>query len=140
LVIASEDIGLAYPNAITIVKSCVDAAMQLGLPEGKIPLAQATLVLATAPKSNSAIKAIDAALSDIETMDVGDIPLHLKDAHYKGASKLGRGLEYKYPHNYTNNYVRQEYLPHSLRNKVYYVAGENKMEERIKAYMNKIKE
>lgn len=139
LVIASEDIGLAYPNAIIIVKSCVDAAMQLGFPEARIPLAQATLTLATSPKSNSAITAIDAALNDIRSKDIGDIPLHLKDSHYKGASKLGRGITYKYPHIYENNYVKQQYLPDILRDQVYYSPGENKFEKRIEIYMDKLK-
>jgi putative ATPase len=134
LVIASEDIGLAYPTAVTIVKSCVDAALQLGLPEARIPLAQAVLVLATAPKSNSVITAIDAALRDVETKNIGDIPPHLKDAHYGGAAKLGRGINYKYPHNYENNYVEQQYLPDSLINAVYYVPGKNKMEDQIAQY------
>ncbi|MBQ2881253.1 MAG: replication-associated recombination protein A, partial [Clostridia bacterium] len=105
LVIASEDIGLAYPQAISIVKSCVDAAMQLGLPEARIPLAQAVILLATAPKSNSVICAIDAAIEKIRTEEVGDIPDHLKDSHYSGAAKMGRGIEYKYPHSYENNYI-----------------------------------
>ncbi len=94
LVISAEDIGLAYPQAISVVKACVDSAMQLGFPEARIPLAEAVILLATAPKSNSAITAIDSALSDIEGMDTGDIPEHLKDSHYGGAKKLGHGTEY----------------------------------------------
>ncbi len=105
LVIACEDIGLAYPQAVSIVKSCTDSALMVGLPEARIILAQATLLLATAPKSNSIISAIDHALSDIETKDIGDIPDYLKDSHYMGASKLNHGESYKYPHNYKNNYV-----------------------------------
>ncbi|SHH07262.1 replication-associated recombination protein A [Tepidibacter thalassicus] len=139
LVIACEDIGMAYPNAITIVKSCVDSAMQLGFPEARIPLSQATLVLATAPKSNSAYKAIDLALEDLESKDVGDIPIYLKDSHYSGADKLGRGIEYKYPHNYKNNYIKQQYLPDNIKNSVYYIPGENKMEEKVKTYLKYIK-
>ncbi|WHH59582.1 replication-associated recombination protein A [Petroclostridium sp. X23] len=139
LVIASEDIGLAYPNAITIVKSCVDAAMQLGFPEARIPLAQAVILLATAPKSNAAIVAIDLAISDINNRDIGDIPLHLKDAHYSGAVKMGRGLEYKYPHSFKNNYVEQQYLPDNLRDAVYYTPGKNKMEDQISQYQHMIK-
>ena len=139
MVIAAEDIGLAYPSAISIVKSCVDSALQLGMPEARIPLAEAVLVLATAPKSNSAICAIDAALSDIENGVSGDIPLHLKDAHYKGAKALGRGIEYQYPHSFPNNYVKQQYLPDSIKNKKYYNAGNNKNEQTIKAYWDKVK-
>jgi len=139
LVIAAEDIGLAYPQAITIVKSCVDAALQLGMPEARIPLSEATLVLATAPKTNSAICAIDAAMADIENGNAGDIPLHLKDAHYKGASALGRGIEYQYPHSFPNNYVKQQYLPDSLRGRKYYNPGANKNEQTIKNYWDQVK-
>lgn len=140
LVIAAEDIGLAYPNAISIVKSCVDAAMQLGLPEGRIPLAEATILLATSPKSNSVIKAIDKALIEIDTKDVGDIPLHLKDAHYSGAKNLGRGIEYKYPHNYKNNFIKQQYLPDNIKSSKYYEFGENKLEQASFEYWNKIRQ
>jgi len=140
LVIASEDVGMAYPNAITIVKSCVDSAMQLGLPEGRIPLAQAVIVLATAPKSNSAIVAIDKALQDIKSKDVGEIPNNLKDSHYSGAEKLGRGIGYKYPHNYKNHFVKQQYLPNNIKDSVYYVPGENKIEEKILQYMKYIRD
>ena len=139
MVIAAEDIGLAYPQAITIVKSCVDAALQLGLPEARIPLSEAALVLATAPKSNSAICAIDAAMADVEIGNTGDIPLHLKDAHYKGASSLGRGADYKYPHGYPNNYVSQQYLPDNIKNKKYYNPGANKNEQTIKNYWEQVK-
>ncbi|PAB60787.1 replication-associated recombination protein A [Anaeromicrobium sediminis] len=139
LVIASEDIGLAYPNGITIVNNCVEAAMKLGFPEARIPLAQAVILLASAPKSNSAMNAINKALRDIDTMDIGDVPLHLKDAHYKGASKLGRGVEYKYPHDYPCNYVKQEYLPEKLKNSIYYEPSNNKMENRFKEHLGNIK-
>ena len=139
LVISSEDIGLAYPNAITIVKACCDSALQLGLPEARIPLAQAVLILATAPKSNSAICAIDAAISDIKTKDVGDIPCHLKDGHYEGAKKLGRAVEYKYPHNYKNNYIEQQYLPDNIKDTIYYSSGNNKSENSASEYWKAIK-
>ncbi|RXD25443.1 AAA family ATPase, partial [Acinetobacter baumannii] len=109
LVIASEDIGLAYPQAISLVKSCTDAALQLGFPEARIPLAQATILLANSPKSNSAYLAINEALKDIDSGNVGQIPLHLRDAHYKAAKELNRGVEYKYPHDYPKNYVYQQY-------------------------------
>ncbi len=139
LVIASEDIGLAYPQAASIVKSCVDSALQLGFPEARIPLAEAVILLATAPKSNSAAEAIDAALADIESIDVGEIPSHLRDAHYGGAAKLGRGLEYKYPHLYKNNYIPQQYLPDNIKDKVYYHYGTNKQERSAKEYWDIIK-
>ena len=139
LVIASEDIGLAYPQAISIVKSCVDAAMQLGLPEARIPLAQAVILLATAPKSNSVICAIDAAIEKIRTEEVGDIPDHLKDSHYSGAAKMGRGIEYKYPHSYENNYIPQQYLPNKIKKDIYYNYGNNKNEQAAKAYWDRIK-
>ncbi|AWZ48766.1 replication-associated recombination protein A [Hathewaya limosa] len=138
LVIASEDIGLAYPNAITMVKTCVDSAMQLGFPEARIPLAQATLLLATSPKSNSAYMAISKAINDLETKNIGEIPNYLKDAHYEGAKALERGKTYKYPHDYKNNYIKQQYLPETLKNEKYYIPGENKMENAIKSYLNKI--
>ena len=139
LVIAAEDVGLAYPQAISIVKSCVDAAFQLGFPEVRIPLAEATLLLATAPKSNSAITAIDSAMSDLSAGNTGDIPPHLKDSHYSGASKMGRGLTYKYPHSFPNHYVAQQYLPDEIKDKKYYEPGDNKFEQAIKVYFDKIK-
>lgn len=139
LVMASEDIGLAYPQAVTIVKSCVDSAMQLGLPEARIPLAQAVILLATAPKSNSAVCAIDAAMEDIKNLDTGDIPSHLKDAHYSGSQSLGRGISYKYPHSYPNHYVKQQYLPDNIKDRKYYDFGDNKTELLAKEYWNKIK-
>lgn len=140
LVIAAEDVGLAYPQAIQVVKACVDAAFQLGFPEARIPLAEATVLLATAPKSNSAICAIDAALSDLEKGKTGDIPSHLKDAHYGGAAKMGRGIEYKYPHSYPNHYVKQQYLPDEIKDRCYYEPGDNKFEQAIAEYMKKIKD
>ena len=139
LVIASEDIGLAYPNAITIIKNCVDSALHLGFPEARIPLAQAVILLATSPKSNSVIKAIDSAMDDLEKFSVGDIPLHLKDAHYLGAQNLDRGIDYKYPHNYENNYVVQQYLPDAIKSRVYYQSQKNKFETSIKNYWKDIK-
>ena len=139
LVIASEDIGLAYPQCAAIVKACVDSAFQLGLPEARIPLAEAIILMATAPKSNSAINGIDAAIADIRAGRAGDIPAHLKDAHYGGAKKLGRGLTYQYPHMYPNHWVQQEYLPEELRGAQYYEYGPNKTEQAAKMYWNKVK-
>lgn len=139
LVIAAEDIGLAYPQAISIVKSCTDVAMQLGFPEARIPLAQAVILLANSPKSNSAISAIDAALSDLKMGNVGEIPKHLKDAHYNGAKNLGHGSEYKFPHDYPNHYVKQQYLPTRLKDKKYYKPVLNKIEQGFVSYQNFIK-
>ena len=139
LVMASEDIGLAYPQAVNIVKACIDSAFQLGLPEARIPLAEAVILLATAPKSNSAIRAIDAALADVRQGKTGDIPEHLKDCHYEGAKKLGRGLTYKFPHDYKYHWVNQQYLPDELVGAKYYEYGENKNEQAAFNYWQKIK-
>lgn len=139
LVISAEDIGLAYPQAISIVKSCVDSALQLGFPEARIPLAEAVILLATAPKSNSAICAVDAALHDIETVDTGDIPAHLKDSHYSGSKKLGHGNDYKYPHSFPNHYTEQQYLPDNIKDAQYYEFGDNKTEQSAKIYWDNIK-
>ncbi len=139
LVIASEDIGLAYPNAIVIVKACTDAAREVGFPEASLNLAQAVLVLATAPKSNSAATAIGEALADIESGKTGEMPAHLKDAHYAGSAKLGNGVGYVYPHNYPNHYAPQQYLPDALKDRVYYHPGDNKTEQAGEAYWKKIK-
>lgn len=139
LCVASEDVGLAVPQAITITEACVSAALQLGFPEARIPLAQATIYLAQCPKSNSAVMAIENALSDLDNIEVGDIPLHLKDAHYAGAKDLGRGVDYKYPHNYPNHYIKQQYLPDAIKDKKYYIPGENKNEKSFEHYWDSIK-
>lgn len=133
LVCASEDIGLAYPMAVVVVKTCIDAAMQLGLPEARIPLAEAVILLCTSPKSNSANVAIDAALADVRKGKYGDVPPHLKDGHYGGANKLGRAIGYKYPHDF-GGWVEQQYLPDELRDRVYYHFGQNKTEQAALAY------
>jgi putative ATPase len=130
---------MAYPQAITIVKACVDAANQLGLPEARIPLAEAVCVLATAPKSNSAIRGIDGALSDLRNGKGGEIPAHLRDSHYTGAAKLGRGLTYQYPHDFPNHWTPQQYLPQELAGRRYYEYGDNKTEQAAKAYWDRIK-
>lgn len=138
-VIASEDVGLAYPQAAMIVKSLVDSARELGFPEARIPLAEATILLATSPKSNKAYLAINSALEDLENMKIDDIPNHLKDAHYSGAEKLKRGVDYKYPHNYENSYITQQYLPNNIKDKKYYIPGNNKFEKGIESYWSNIK-
>lgn len=139
LVMAAEDVGLAYPNAVVVTKACVDAALQLGFPEARIPLAEAVILLATAPKSNSVICAVDAALEDVRGGLAGDIPSHLKDAHYGGAERLGHGQGYKYPHNYENNYVKQQYLPDGIKQRSYYIPGKNKLEMQTERYWREIK-
>ena len=135
----SEDVGLAYPQAAFIVKACCDSALQLGMPEARLPLTQAALLIATAPKSNSVVCSIDDALADVHEGNYGDIPAHLKDSHYSGSEKLGHGLTYKYPHNFTNNFTPQQYLPDELKDKTYYMPGQNKQEQQIKEYWAKIK-
>ena len=128
LVCAAEDVGLAWPQIVPIVKSCVDSAMQLGLPETRIPLANAVILVATAPKSNSAICAIDAALDDVRRGKSGDIPANLRDGHYSGAQKMGHAIGYKYPHSY-GGWVEQQYLPDVIKDAVYYEFGNNKSEQ-----------
>ncbi|MBR4021757.1 MAG: replication-associated recombination protein A [Ruminococcus sp.] len=140
LVISAEDVGLAYPQAISIVKSCVDSALQLGLPEARIPLAEAIILLATAPKSNSAEAAIDAALADLKSCDALDFPRHLQNKHTDGEGAAIRGQHYLYPHDYKNHYVRQQYLPDALKDCVYYNFGQNKQEQSAYMYRKKILE
>lgn len=137
LCVASEDVGLAYPQAITITKACVDSALQLGFPEARIPLSQASIMLATSPKSNSAITAIDSALADLDNMDVGDIPVCIKDGHYAGSKALGH-VGYQYPHNFPLSWVEQQYLPNNIKNKEYYNAGNNHSEKSVQDYWNKV--
>ena len=139
LVIAAEDVGLAYPTAISVVKSCTDAALQLGLPEAQIPLAEAVIFLCTCPKSNSAVSAIMAAAEDLEKGNSGEIPAHLRDAHYNGAEKMGRGTGYRYPHSFPGHYVAQQYLPDELKNRHYYEYGSNRIEQAAKAYWDAVK-
>ncbi|MCD7811501.1 MAG: replication-associated recombination protein A [Ruminococcus sp.] len=138
LVIAAEDIGLAYPQAISIVKSCVDSALQLGLPEARIPLAEAIILLATAPKSNSADAAIDAAIEDLRSCDALDFPRHLQNKHFDGKGASVVGQHYLYPHDYPNHYVKQQYLPDALKGHVYYKFGDNKQEQSAYLYRKKI--
>ncbi|MDR0382066.1 MAG: replication-associated recombination protein A [Oscillospiraceae bacterium] len=138
LVTAAEDIGLAYPQAIAIAKACVDAALQVGLPEAQLPLAEAVILLATAPKSNAAACAIWSAMSDVQAGRTGDVPPHLKDSHYKGAQKLGRGLTYRYPHDFPNHYVPQQYLPDEIKDVRYYEYGANKTEQAARRYWEEI--
>ena len=129
-VIASEDVGAAYPMAAAITRACCESAKELGMPEARIPLANAAIMLATAPKSNSAYMAVNSAAQDIENGLGAEIPAHLQSPLFKG---------YKYPHDYPEHYVAQQYLPSDLKNKKYYVFGENKTEQAAKAYAERIK-
>ena len=138
LVIAAEDVGLAYPQAIVITKACVDSTLQLGLPEARIPIAEAVVLLATSPKSNSAYEAINRAMADVEEYGAPDFPRHLQNKHFDGAEAAVRGQHYRYPHDYPNHYVRQQYLPDILKDKVYYQFGENRQEQAAAAYREKI--
>ena len=135
---ASEDVGMAYPQAVPIVKACVDNAMQLGLPEAQLPLAQAAVLLATAPKSNSVVAAIGAAWRDVKRGRTGSVPRELQNVH---ADTTGQEREqgYLYPHDFPGHWVRQQYLPDELAGSVYYLYGDNKTEQAAKAYWEKIK-
>lgn len=140
LVIACEDVGLAYPNAITIVKSCVDAAYMLGFPEARIPLAQATILLATAPKSNSAYMAINMAMQDLQELNVTEIPKNILNAtSAQEKETLGKGVGYLYPHDFPNSYVAQDYMPSVIKDRVYYHPKDNKYERATAEYFKKIK-
>ena len=138
LVIAYEDIGLANPAGASRAVLAVQAAEKLGLPEARIPLANAVIELALSPKSNTAISSIDAALSDVRQGKSGKIPSHLQDAHYQGAQKLGRGMNYQYPHNYPNHWVKQQYLPDTLKHTQYFHPDPtSKFEEALKEQYKK---
>ena len=139
LVIAAEDVGLAYPQAMPIVKACVDSALQLGLPEAQLPLGEAVVLLATAPKSNASAVGIWAAMAHIKEGAAGNIPDYLKDGHYSGAQKLGHAQGYQYAHEFPGHYVKQQYLPDTIKDAVYYRYGDNKNEQAAKAYWDRIK-
>ena len=135
---ASEDIGMAYPQAVPIVKACVDSALQLGLPEARLPLAEACILLATAPKSNSVVMAIDKAIADVKAGRVGSVPRELQNVHADGTG-FEREQGYLYPHEYPGHWVQQQYLPDELRNQRYYEYGDNKTEQAAKKYWDSIK-
>ena len=135
---ASEDIGMAYPQAVSIVKACVDTAMQLGLPEAQLPLAQAAILLATAPKSNSVVEGISAAWADVKAGRTGDVPRELQNVH-ADSTGMEREQGYRYPHSYPGHWVRQQYLPDPLKDVKYYHYGDNKTEQAARAYWEKIK-
>lgn len=140
MVMASEDIGMAYPSAISIVTSCVQAALMIGYPEARINLAQATVLLASCPKSNRSNEALERAMHDLRTKKIDDVPLHLKDSHYSGAKNRGIGLDYKYPHAY-GGYVKQQYLPDNLYKEgvKYYEPSENGSEAAFKKFLEGLK-
>lgn len=140
LVMASEDVGMAYPTAITVVNACVQAAQMVGFPEARINLAEAVVLLASCPKSNASYMALDSAINDLHHKKIDDVPAHLKDSHYTGAAKLGRGIDYKYPHAY-GGYVTQQYLPDNLYNEgvEYYHPTENGNEAAFKKYLLELK-
>lgn len=139
MVCACEDVGLAYPMIIPIVNSAVDAAMMLGLPEARIPLADAVVLVCNSPKSNSAYLGIDAAMNDIQSGKSGPIPRQLQNKHFDGEDNPNKGQFYLYPHTYENHWIYQQYLPDALKNARYYEYGENKNEQAAKAYWDRIK-
>ena len=140
MILASEDIGNADPQALQVAVAAAQAVERLGMPEARIVLAQAVTYMASAPKSNSAINAIDKAMRVVQETKTPPVPVHLQDAHYKSAGKLGHGKGYKYAHDYENHYVKQQYLPDGLTGDVFYEPSENGYEQQIRAYYKKIKE
>ena len=139
MVCACEDVGLAYPQIIPIVKSAVDIAMMVGLPEARIPLADAVILVATAPKSNSGETAIDKAMADVQSGNYGPIPRQLQNKHFDGEDAEEKGQFYVYPHDYENHWVYQQYLPDRIKNKKYYEFGPNKNEQAFKSYWGRVK-
>jgi len=136
---ANEDVGLAYPQIISIVKDAVDTALQLGMPEAYLPLTNAAIIIATAPKSNSSCIAYNAAIADIRQGRGIGVPRELQNTHYDGADAKVKGQNYKYPHDYAHHWVKQQYLPDDIKNHKYYKPGDNKFEQANKEYWEKIK-
>ena len=136
---ASEDVGMAYPNIIPVVKACVDSALQLGMPEARLPLSNAAILIATAPKSNSACIAIDTAISDIHQGKGINVPRSLQNTHYDGEDAKVKGQNYKYPHDYSHHWVKQQYLPDDIKDARYYIYQDNKFEQTLKEYWDKVK-
>ncbi len=139
LVCANEDVGLAYPQIIPIVKAAVDTALQVGLPEARIPLSNAVILVALSPKSTTGHDAVNEAMSDVAAGLSGEVPRHLQNKHFDGADAEVRGQNYKYPHSFKNHYVKQQYLPDSVKNKKYYIPGDNQTEQKFAEYWKKIK-
>ena len=139
LVCANEDVGLAYPQIIPIVKAAVDTALAVGLPEARIPLANAVVLVCTSPKSNSVYNAINSAMADVSAGKTGPVPRQLQNMHYDGEDNPNKGQFYKYPHEFENHWVEQQYLPDNLKNTRYYDFGDNKMEQAAREYWSRIK-
>ena len=139
MICASEDVGNADPQALQVAVAASQAVERIGMPEARIILAQAVTYVASAPKSNAAYMAVDQALESVRNHKIGAVPNHLRDAHYKGAAKLGHGIGYKYAHDYPDHYVKQQYLPDAIKDRVYYTFGDNKFEQQSKVYWDKIK-
>ena len=139
MVCANEDVGLAYPMIIPIVKAAVDTALQVGLPEARIPLANAVILVCNSPKSNSAYMAINSAMADIQNGKAFPVPRQLQNKHFDGEDNPQKGQNYIYPHDYPNHWTYQQYLPDAIKDKVYYVPGENKNEQAAREYWDKIK-
>ena len=140
MVCAAEDVGLAHPQILPIVKACVDIAQAVGLPEARLPLADAVILVATSPKSNSGHDAIARAEADLESGKALGIPRQLQNMHFDGEDNNNKGQFYKYPHDYPNHYCNQQYLPDSIKDAEYYIYGDNKNEQAYKAYWDKIKD
>lgn len=139
LVCANEDVGLAYPQIIPIVKAAVDTALQVGLPEARIPLANAVILTAISPKSATGHDAIGAAMADVESGFTGNVPRQLQNKHYDGADAKEKGQNYLYPHAFPNHYVKQQYLPNDIKDKKYYQFGDNSFEQKFEQYWKQIK-
>ena len=139
MICASEDVGNADPNALTVAVSAAQAVERLGMPEARIVLAQAVTYVASAPKSNAAYLAVDKALSVVRESRTAPVPTYLCDAHYKGAGKLGRGIGYKYAHDYPNHYVEQQYLPDEIKDARFYEPGDLGYEKKIKEHLQKLR-
>ena len=139
LVCANEDVGLANPQIIPIVKAAVDTALAVGLPEARLPLANAVILVAISPKSNSAHDAINAAMADVQKGNTGPVPRQLQNKHFDGDDAEIKGQHYLYPHSFPNHYVEQQYLPDAIKENIYYKFGDNKTEQAYKEYWKKIK-
>ena len=140
MICAAEDVSNADPQALVVATSAAQAVERLGMPEGRIVLAQAAAYVASAPKSNSAINAIDEAMEVVKNEKISGVPNHLRDAHYKSAGKLGHGTGYNYAHNYPKHYVEQQYLPDELVGRRFYVPSDNGYEQKINEYFRDIHE
>ena len=140
MICAAEDVGMADPQALVVATSAAQAVHQVGMPEAQIILSEAVIYIATAPKSNAACNAVYAAMDTVKSTVTAKVPIHLQDSHYKGAGKLGHGIGYKYAHNFPNHYVKQQYLPDGLEDKVFYEPGDLGYEAEVKEYFRKIKQ